>query len=314
MPIHRLIHGLLTFVPGWYSEREKYIGGTDSARYCYAVWLRHLVIAQKNGLDPYPKIVAELGPGNSLGIGLAALISGCERYLAFDVVEHADIANNLQVFDELVALFERRDDIPGDAELPKTHPRLDTYDFPRDILTEDRLWVALDRIRLQRIRDSILNATRREQHALIQYRVPWHDLHVIEKASLDMIYSQATLEHVDDLPHTYKAMRTWLKPTGYLSHQIDFKCHGTADEWNGHWTYSDLMWKAIRGKRPYLLNRMPHSAHLRLLQEEGFRIVCDQTIHATSHLTKDALARRFRTMPDDDLITSGAFIQAAIRD
>lgn len=32
-------------------------------------------MAKKNGLNPYPKIVAELGPGDSLGIGLADTLS-----------------------------------------------------------------------------------------------------------------------------------------------------------------------------------------------------------------------------------------------
>ena len=31
-------------------------------------------MAKANGLNPYPEVVAELGPGDSLGTGLAALI------------------------------------------------------------------------------------------------------------------------------------------------------------------------------------------------------------------------------------------------
>jgi len=82
MKLKQLIFGMATFVPGIYQLRAKGTGGTDSARYCYSVWLRHLVMAKRNGLNPYPRIVAELGPGDSLGIGLAALISGCDKYFA----------------------------------------------------------------------------------------------------------------------------------------------------------------------------------------------------------------------------------------
>ena len=70
----------------------------------------------------------------------------------------------------------------------------------------------------------------------------------------------------------------WLKPSGYISNQVDFKCHGTAPEWNGHWRYSDWMWRLVRGRRAYLLNRAPISAHLALLKEEGFEIACDQSV------------------------------------
>lgn len=145
---------------------------------------------------------------------------------------------------------------------------------------------------------------------LIRYRVPWHDAKVLEDESVDMIYSQAVLEHVDDLRNAYRAMRSWLKPTGYISHEIDFKCHGTASEWNGHWAYSDFMWKLVRGGRPYLLNREPHSTHIAMLKEENYKVVCDITTESESSLTKAALAPRFRSISDDDLTTSDAFIQA----
>ncbi|RJP62040.1 MAG: hypothetical protein C4541_00460 [Candidatus Auribacter fodinae] len=57
-----------------------------------------------------------------------------------------------------------------------------------------------------------------------------------------MIFSQAVLEHIDNLPEAYESMRLWLKPDGFMSHQIDFKCHGTAEEWNRHWAYSQSEW------------------------------------------------------------------------
>jgi len=64
--------------------------GTGSpARYYYSVYLRHLVIAAANGLSPDFRVVAEIGPGESLGVGMAALLSGVRRYCAFDVVKHA---------------------------------------------------------------------------------------------------------------------------------------------------------------------------------------------------------------------------------
>ncbi len=308
MRIKQLIFGIATFVPGVSRYRAKGTGGTDSARYCYSVWLRHLVMAKSNGLNPYPKIVAELGPGDSLGIGLAALISGCDKYFALDIVEHANTENNLKIFDELLTLFRNRAAIPGDDEFPKVKPYLNGYDFPADILNENRLQRALETSRIKKIRDSISYPQRND--SLIQYKVPWYNERIFVKESADMIYSQGVLEHVDELRDTYKSMRLWLKSTGYMSHQIDFKCHGTADEWNGHWVYSDFIWKLIRGKRAYLINREPHSIHNAILKDEGFRVVCDKKIKSKSSFTIDDLVSRFKSISDDDLTTSGAFIQA----
>lgn len=269
-------------------------------------------MADNNGLNTYPRVVAELGPGNSLGIGLAALMTGVEQYFAFDVVRHANIDRNLKIFDELVKLFANRTDIPGEDEFPRVKPYLGTYKFPANILTDKRLAHALASTRIEKIRSFVSNPN--HENSIINYRVPWFDSSVVEKESVDLIYSQAVLEHVDDLKNTYKTMRLWLKPHGFISNQIDFKCHGTADEWNGHWTYSDFVWKLIRGKRPYLLNRESHSTHIEILKREGFKIICDQTIKSKSNISQDSLSRRFKRISDDDINTSGAFIQAIKQD
>lgn len=306
--LKQVLFGIMTFFPGANQFYSKKTGGTDSARYCYSVWLRHLVMAEKKGLNSYPEVVAELGPGDSLGIGLAALISGCKVYYAFDVVNYINSELNLRIFDEITALFKNREPIPGEEEFPKVKPCIDNYDFPYEILDKNRLIYALEPLRLKKIRNSIINMDQRD--SIIHYRVPWYDPNVLKKEFVDMIYSQAVLEHVQDLPNTYKAMYLWLKKTGFISHTIDFKSHGTANEWNGHWTYSDFTWRLIKGKRPYLLNRKPHSTHIALMMENGFDIVTDEIVKQRSNLTKGDLSPRYRNISDNDLTTSGAFIQA----
>jgi hypothetical protein len=70
------------------------------------------------------------------------------------------------------------------------------------------------------------------------------------------------------------------------------------------------MWSVIRGKRPYLLNRQPHSAHIEVMRQCGFEIVCDIKVKDATGVSRKQLAERFKAMSDDDLSTSGAFIQA----
>ena len=307
MRIKPILYGLATYLPGMVNIRRLEAGGAYSARYCYSVWLRHLVFAQKNGLNHNPKIVAELGPGDSLGIGLAALVSGSERYFAFDVVEFANLEVNLEVFDELVTLFSEKSPIPGDDEFPRVKPRLDSYEFPAHILGDARLQSSLEQSRLERIKSSVVDP--QSSDSMIQYKVPWFNSDVLEPECVDLIFSQAVLEHVDELEETYKAMFKWLKPDGYMSHVIDFKCHGMSNEWNGHWACSDLVWNWIRGRRPYLLNRAPHSEHIEILERLGFTIISDERSLTESNLSRDRLAPRFRNLTDEDIVTSGAFVQ-----
>lgn len=308
----RLLYALASFVPGVTALRSTKTGGTDEARYCYSVWFRHLVLAHENGLcTGTPATVAELGPGDSLGIGLAALLSGVNRYYGLDVVDYTSNERNLSIFDELVELFRQRSPIPDTTEFPQIKPAIESHDFPSSVLTDDRLRSALRPERLAAIRRAL--ATEDRPGEFISYFVPWYSTDTIQPASVDMILSQAVLEHVDDLPATYRAMAAWLKPDGFVSHQIDFRCHGTANEWNGHWTYSDWFWRLMRGRRFYLINREPYSTHVRLLQEAGFELAGTKKVQTPSRIDRDKVAPRFHQLTDDDLTISGAFIQAVLR-
>jgi SAM-dependent methyltransferase len=275
------------------------------------VWLRHLVLAHGAGCfaNGVPRVVAELGPGDSIGIGVAALLSGAEQYFALDLVRYSSAARTLGIFDELVELFARREAVPGGAEFPALRPSIGDPGFPHGILDGDRLDAALAPPRLRAIRAAIQETG--IAGSMIHYQAPWSDASVLLPESVDHIYSQAVLEHIDDLEQAYAAMRRWLRPGGIMTHQVDFRCHGKADVWNGHWGYGDAVWKLIVGRRPYLLNRLPHSAHVELLRKHRFDILVNHAFRAESGLKRKELAKRFRSLSEADLTTSGAFLVAA---
>lgn len=303
-----LLAGLATWIPGY--DYVRTTGGTDSARYCYSVWLRHLMLVHASGCMPdrVPRVIAELGPGDSIGIGVAALLSGADKYYALDLVRYSDLARTRAIFDELVRLFRERQPVPGEDEFPALKPAPASYAFPHALLGEQALGRALAPERIAGIRAAIDHAA--DAPSMIVYQAPWNDPAVIRPSSVDLIFSQAALEHVDDLDGVYAAMRRWLAPSGLMSHQIDYRCHRKADTWNGHWTYSDLAWKVVVGRRSYLLNRAPHSRHLALLKENGFEIVGVEPIRSPSVLRRGQLAPKFRDLSEDDLTTSGAYIVA----
>lgn len=305
-----LARGVIKSIPGieylYRPHQEK--GGAQSARYCYSVWLRHLTCGFRNGLQAVPETVAELGPGPSLGIAIAALLSGAKRYFAFDIVRYPVDEENLKIFDELVDLFRQKAPMPGQDEFPNLKPRMQNYAFPTALIQDDYLRDALDPDRLASLRDAVKNVSAGGGDR-IHYIAPWNDDTVIRPESVDMILSQAVLEHVDDLEDAYRAMRLWLKPGGLMSHTIDFKSHGTAAEWNGHWTYSDMEWQLIKGRQKYLLNREPYSTHRELLHKYRFRMLSDVKTIQPSAVSRFALAKRFKHL-GDDLTISGVFFQA----
>jgi hypothetical protein len=298
-----LIKGGLTYLPvmNYWRQRRAATGGSDSARYCYSVWLRHLSVLAKNGFHISGAHVGELGPGDSIGTGMAALISGAETYVGLDLVPFSAKANLTVIFDELVASYRQHEDIPDDNEFPRVRPKLDSYVFPEHLI--DCVNLAS---RAKQVRHDIASET--STGTRISYRAPWNSPEVIAEGSLDLIFSQAVLEHVDELFKTYIAMYAWLKIGGFASHVIDFGAHHLSPFWNGHWAYKDLEWDLVRGRREWLLNREPLSSHLDYARRAGFEILEVMLNSDVNGLARDRLAPRYQQLTDKDGCTRGAVL------
>jgi hypothetical protein len=290
-------------------------GGTISSRYCYSVFMRHIVHLYHNGMTKIPNRVAEFGPGDSIGIGLCAILAGVNEYYALDVVDHANDIRNLKIFNELVELFKKRANIPDNKEFPKIRPLLDDYSFPSHIFNDAALERNLSEERLSSIKYALAPHVHEKPSCeiKIKYIVPW------EKYSgnypfVDFVFSQAVLEHVDNLDCFYHIMSKMLVDGGFVSHDIDFKSHGETYEWNGHWAISDTKWAKIRGTRPYLINREPLSSHLQLFKKSGFQIIaklpCSGSIEGRPSIYRKRLVDKFVDLSDEDFETSSCYIIA----
>ncbi len=323
MKMKLIAKGLLTYIPGTQVLKEivshlpggeqlvgkRMHGGTSYAHYCYDVWLKHLTHLWQNGMHQMPTTLAELGPGDSLGIGIAAMLSGVDHYVALDVVRHSNLKNNLRVLDELVAMFKSRAPRPAKG-WPDYDQYLDDKLFPGHILTDDVLKRSLDDQRIEAIRAALKSSQGKSDGLSIRYLVPWSDESVIEQASVDVITSHSTLEHVVDVEHTYHALCSWLKPGGTMTHQIDFKAHGSSAKWNGYRSYTEFEWKLILGKRPFWINRQPLSVHLKNMQSNGLEVICALTNLRDNGIKRTQLAEQWKAISDEDLRCAGAFVQA----
>lgn len=322
-----LLKGVATYLPPWTGRfipqhqpqfRGKGIRKFNDAHVVamdvYTSWMRTLITLHEKGVDTDSiKSIAEIGPGDTLGVGLAAMLSGADHYLGLDAVPTVYNFNNEKIFEELVEIFKKRTPLLTREECPKQRPYLKSYDFPSHILSEEKLKRTLSDERLEKIRRAIRakGEIGDQEDITIMYSVPWDSDASLEKhrATIDLIMSFAALEHVDDVPRTYYGMDKILRAGGVVASSIDFKCHDTAGLRNGHLAYSDLEWRIIRGKSKFLINRWPHEWHVREMTKY-FDIVHDDIYyHPHDNLVKrDDLAPRFSNMSDEEIRIAEAFI------
>jgi hypothetical protein len=284
----------------------------NSARYYYTVYLRHLIKLNQHQKGFIPEVIAEIGPGSSLGVGFTALLTGTSKYYGFDVIKHSYEERNLEIFDEIYTLLKNRTPLPNQEELPSVHPHLDSYDFPSDILTDELLEKTLNPERKEAIIELIKkNGVSDKVEGLeINYVVPWEDQSQMNYSNVDLIISQAVMEHVDMVELSYQAMYSWLNPGGFISHQIDYKSHHTHKKWYGHWTIPNYLWKFILSARSYPLNRYPHSQHIKLINKTGFTIKDESPKLVKAEIDLKAVKMNQFEFEAADLGISGAYISA----
>jgi SAM-dependent methyltransferase len=298
-----MLKGTLTWVPilnAWRMRRAS-TGGSDSPRYCYSAWLRHLITLSQHGFQIKGSRVGELGPGDSIGIGLAALLSGADQYVGLDIVPFSAGIDLETILDQLVRLYSRSASIPNDDEFPRLRPKLKSYAFPSHLID-----VVDCAARAKTIREELRDVLK--DNRIIKYQAPWTSRSDIALASLDLIFSQAVLEHVDDLEETYQAMFAWLKPGGYASHVIDFSAHHLSPFWNGHWAYSNLQWTLTRGRREFLLNRQSLRTHITRAEKSGFEVIQIIRNYDDHGLRQCLLASDFQCLSTEDSRTRGAIL------
>lgn len=265
-----------------------------AANYYYTVWLRHVRMAALHDCWNAPTTVVEIGPGRTLGTGIAALLSGVQQYVAFDASTLLTPLEDEQLLQQLVALFQQCQPFAQSDRI------LTSTSFPGELFPHERLrlsdeWVA-------RIRQAV-----QQRKDLVAY---WNDAAAVPDDSVEYLFSHSVLEHVEPLDAMYRTMWRWLKPGGVMTHSIDFSSHGTSPLWNGHWTIPDFVWRLMQGKRSYFLNRAPASTHRALLAQQGFEVKGFHLLSRASVLHANDLAAPFQALSETDLTTEAAFVVA----
>ncbi len=132
-------------------------------------------------------------------------------------------------------------------------------------------------------------------------------LKAIEKNSIDLIFSQAVLEHIreHEFQETMVECKRVLKNYGIASHRIDLKDHLGGGLNNLR--FSNRVWESSSFVRSgFYTNRIRYSRMVSLMEEAGFTIELVKVDRwDTIPLAKSKLATEFAHLCDDDLLIKG---------
>jgi len=275
-------------------------GGTSKADYCLFVWHHHQHFITRHFPDFRPRHILEIGPGDTVGVGLTALISGADSYTGIDAHRYLNLDLTRRHADEIVDLLLEHQ-AQGKTPAPTGQ---DLTPLAQDLLEAFCAEQADPTKAPQTHRpDQRLNYLSPLAPAEISAALP--------EAHFDMCMSQAVLEHVDAPDVAYRAMFRALKPGGVFSHEIDFRAHQTSYDWNGHWVYSERQWQRAQNTLTFTyINRLPLSAHLDMIKAAGFRVLNVSPAKQASDIGRTHLAKRWKDLSQDDLETAGAHILA----
>jgi hypothetical protein len=138
-----------------------------------------------------------------------------------------------------------------------------------------------------------------------------HGLASLPSDSVDLIFSQAVLEHIPlaDFAATARELHRLQRPSGIASHRIDFKDHLQASLNNLRFTetFWEQPWFARRSG--FYTNRLRFSDMTATFESAGFAVtLLAQDRWDSIPLPREILAPAFRELSDSDLRTSGADI------
>lgn len=129
----------------------------------------------------------------------------------------------------------------------------------------------------------------------------------IENESVDLIFSQAVLEHVrrHEFLETMQECHRILKPGGICSHQVDLRDHLGGGLNNLR--FSEKIWEsAFFTKSGFYTNRIQYSQMLNIFRQAGFQAqVTEVRRWKALPIGRNHLSKEFRSLSEEELSISG---------
>lgn len=187
------------------------------------------------------KVVLEIGPGNSLAIGLLFLACGAKKVFLVDRFKHL-------FYDDYDISFHR-----------KVLERIKEKDFPFfSAASEAVIFTKGGSIDFDKDK--------------IEYRLGNAANLPMKNNSIDIVFSNAVFEYVHDIKKAISEIGRVTKPSGLGIHEIDLRDHFFQSQPLRLLQYPDWLWNLMAWNRPGYTNRLRLSDFLKLFESYGFLI------------------------------------------
>ncbi len=238
-------------------------GDMASPEYAYSVFRRHFDAVAGAPSKP-PQAVLELGPGDSVASALIARALGVERSYLVDSGDFA--TREMAVYRGLTRFLDHQG----------LHP------------------VALDESSFEAMLSSLDS---------IYLTAGLESLATIPDDSVDLIFSQAVMEHVrlDQFDATTRELRRIVRSTGVISHQVDLRDHLGGGLNNLRFT--PTLWESqFFARSGFYTNRIRFSEMLERFRLGGFDpTVVSMERWASVPTSRASLNERWASLPDEEL-------------
>lgn len=266
--------GAITFIPGsnyfLAKKKKKSRHSGSDALFSYSLWLSNMVYLSEHRIKPDYTRLVEIGNGGALGIAFCAILTGTSKYFSFEHNQNINYKEQIELLESISLLFDKSEPI---HHYERVNIRISDHSYPENKVLPKTQRKRLVKQLKQDLHNKLIGSD------LIFLVQNWE---IQNPLNITFAFSRAVMEHVNDPNYIYHKVFSHLLAGAFMLHDIEFHSHGITTKINDHFKIQLPIWKIIRGKRAFYLNRFKPVDHINSMTNCGFKNLKSDIVYENS--------------------------------